>query len=629
MNFIEQLESPEVLEKVLSILKREFKALPDFGTIAGGAVASAVFEALDIKELNIKRYKDLDVFHTPREFDSTSIEEDNPKRFPPKKDENNPRSDRMFLRKRSQGIKATFTNSFEGRIGTSISSRNMISIDCSITTDLNHNYVQIDGLIMTRGSHGLSQTIVQSFDLTNSAIGITPDRTKFVYTAGFINFLYQKTVNIQLLETANHTLIRYLDACQHFSQKPDEIILNRLADAITLIAKLTEKHQTNRYSYNPTPYLHGYLFSNVYQSRAAKHKKLLAKLGLKLTPISIGRRHYSTAKRATLSILAKQYLAFSYGHHCWESRTRCLYQMRSNRSLSGASQDIYKLLEDRKSTFPQVYAGLLNYTLNMDTNKGFAKDKEYMSWFDVYVKVNYPNIKLNGINGSNFESLIYLVAGHNTQLILEIADHYGKSNRAGAAIKGLKWLDKHNVAMFGLLENAYMTRNYRNISRDIYLKQMLLNLDDIRKLKILADRRTKIHHLTVHQRNFVPRHTKALQVVNALFKDKNIYCEEIHKEYDLVALGEQQHHCVGGYFDAIADNEGSIFKVSGPGKKDVSTLFISHPEFDQEHYYEGDDGHDYTADFYIVEHRTYRNDPPIAEHTEFAQELRNHLQTSL
>lgn len=638
MNFVHELENPELLKKVISILEREFKVLPKFGTIAGGAVSSAIFEALDITDINIKRYKDLDVFWNRKRRSKEPLPSG--KRFPPLVKESERgigiSGERFALRQRAKGFTANYSNSYDGHISTSVAARNQISIINSITNELKHNYIEIGGLTNPKESDDESLAIISSFDLTSSAVCINESRTKILFTAGFLNFLYQKKINIQLLETAKHTLIRYLDACEHFNQQPDNEILERLADAITLVTQLTKHHKSNVSRHNSTPYLHGYLFSNIYHSRAIRHKDTLNRLGLKLTPIVIGKAYFDRKHHYLIRNFKLKHSETRSVKKQWKVKSICLYEMKSSRQLTPLGEDLFELLRHKSSSFKLVYSGILNHTLQRPTQKGFEADQEHRQWFEMDIAVNYPDFNIKSLHNSTLESLIYLMAGHNSRFVMEIAQYYSLTNQTGAAIKGLKWLDKHHALILGLIENNYRHGNIRSIREDVYLKRILLSLNDLKKLKLLTERRVYIHHLTVHQRNFAARHETSQAKVNNMFEDKRVYCEEITKEYELVALGELQRHCVGGYFSTIYANHGSIFKVTGPDKKDVSTLFITHPNSfnykpydDQEDEIEREtivDKNSAGERFYIAEHRTYGNQDPSSIHKDLARALHENLQ---
>ncbi|MGF1884506.1 hypothetical protein, partial [Vibrio splendidus] len=183
-NYEQILNTSGFALKVLDVLVREFGELPDFGCLAGGAVASAVFECLG---LPIKpRYADLDVFF--RDIHSNRV------------------VGKLHEEKIMSLIKAEMSRSGVTSVGQVMSPCGSLSgrMETASSQMVNKGAYQIQdsfkvgkyNLISYRlndsDSGDLSKVVVDGFDLNCTQVAIR--NTTLTFTTDFIDFLYSMTI---------------------------------------------------------------------------------------------------------------------------------------------------------------------------------------------------------------------------------------------------------------------------------------------------------------------------------------------------------------------------------------------------------------------------------------------------
>ncbi|MEZ9708633.1 hypothetical protein AB4254_08135 [Vibrio breoganii] len=180
--------------QVIAILEREFanhqnqtktvlhsvQNYYDFAiTLAGGAVASAVFEALDLK-INT-RYKDLDIFVCTGNECSISEPYKSPKA------------------RISNPVVEVVENSFNSHVSTY--KQGYVILGASMHGKL--NFIEVSHY---NHSDPFSNTILQGFDLDCTQVAL--ENNELVFTEAFLSFLTHQIIHATTNMTAMHSLVR-------------------------------------------------------------------------------------------------------------------------------------------------------------------------------------------------------------------------------------------------------------------------------------------------------------------------------------------------------------------------------------------------------------------------------------
>ncbi|MGR5347302.1 PcfJ domain-containing protein [Vibrio mediterranei] len=554
-NYRQLLESPETLKKVKTILTREFKFLPE-GIIAGGAVCAAVLEALAIEELDIQRFKDLDVF----DLDTEGV-------------------DKYWRAKcRRSGVKAAYQASFE-HVNAKPLAKLYLTIFATEVNEYQHNLVKVS--LHNSPFNSKTEAIIESFDLNHSKVALNASQDTLIFSDDFLDFLYQKEVKIVNLETACHTLVRYLEAVKRYGHTPNPQQVSLAADAITLAAKIRDT-TVKRVTPKGTPFIPGWLFSHSYVTRWRAHNELKT-IGIKMGVSALTIFYYRKP-----------------------TRTICLYQATSKRELSSGAQVIYDILDREGKNATWLYSSMINALLEPRVLKLLnPADSVQHSMFKIDFALNRQNINVKSLHPITQNKLMAQLGSHTCVFMERYVLCAKDAKELAARIETTQWLESNVRHVLGRLEASYFAG--RNNGADFYLEYLKLNFGRPQIVKATAIKASKYLEISEYLKRFENRHDAQVNAINNA--NKHMVITEINNALDLRKLGEAQRHCVGGYFDIIESGRGSIFKLTDTSNV-TSTLFLEKRR----------DG------FYVnAEHRTYRNDPPSIGHRESAKQLLHKL----
>ncbi|WP_199438499.1 hypothetical protein [Vibrio owensii] len=248
----ETLAYVELADKLLEILEREFGNIPYNGFIAGGAVASAIFELTGLPF--ITRYKDLDVFIPTTETTETFI-----------------------TYKNSNATKPFSTGSslVECQFG-SISKNTYAILSTEMKGKTNEIKIRIETPEDSNNPcHHIAETIIGAFDLNcvQACLYFHQGKPCLTISEEFKAFLYSKTIAPTNFFTGAHTLVRMLNKAeqQRFKIKPDAI--RKLVDSIAIADHHAQTSHVNGCSSEPA--ISGWLMAEEYKNKlitlAQKH----------------------------------------------------------------------------------------------------------------------------------------------------------------------------------------------------------------------------------------------------------------------------------------------------------------------------------------------------------------------
>ncbi|MGR5347324.1 hypothetical protein [Vibrio mediterranei] len=320
-----------LIGRVKAILTREFGELPTEGVIAGGAVASAIFEA---NNLCIQtRYKDLDVFvpHTSEEdlgFITTKMT-----------------PEFSLCDHSSSFIEANFMPIPKGVYSI---------LSCKETGKLNQINIRVDE--QSKEAPMLAQTVVNGFDLNCTQAALYHNGFSFClyYTNEFKEFVETLVIKPVNLFTGGHTLIRMLEKSEYLGVPFCENGKRDLLDSIELSYRCACDAENIRD--DGERFMSGWLMAKDYVRRTmAMNAKY--DLGLSIHEVSIRRKdksfnlsqlRYKKASRRVEQLLEISKTVSNYNRQWFNGLLTILSSMQPSHQLAPFStREMARLLVAR------------------------------------------------------------------------------------------------------------------------------------------------------------------------------------------------------------------------------------------------------------------------------------------
>jgi len=576
MKFEEILGSSTFCLRVLKILVREFGELPDFGCLAGGAVASAVFECLG---LNVKyRYADLDIFFQDRlmsdmqsEFSIESIQ-----RMAERAIAKN--GDQKFTQIVRSCKTASFVDPFEGGVMQKIN-KGCYDI-CESFRIGKFNLISYS----PNSSYMAEQPklVISGFDLNCSQVALFNNR--IVFTTDFIDFLYQQTLRCTNFNTPKRTLIRLLKKSKQLGVSYDPASLDSLVHVMSVMFDTSEDVMDN-----------GQVLSLAQAQRFLSYKdKLLIegildkkKHGVKITPSAVKSVNGTS------------------------TRTLCCYRF-SMEGQSTTDVEILKLIGQCDSGYTSSKA--LKY-IDKITKLRVKDSKISDKLLSIFSNIpNLDSLKINAVFSILCETPIQQQHSPIIAKLIKISyEHemripeFQNSNEIAIYTRNLNWLHKHKVHLIRSV--TYQDCIY---SKCLAVKGKHLDLETYKSIC----QKVENNLFAMIETNYVRAKLDALLVG---FDSKGLMINEITTEKELFLLGANQKHCVGGYFHSLRCGA-IIFTVSGSGesKMDLSTVYARVRKDD-----EG------IEQFQVIQHKSFKNYSPLESHELIVRDMVTYFNNKL
>ncbi|MCY9870356.1 PcfJ domain-containing protein [Vibrio barjaei] len=555
MDYKKLLRKSSTCERVKSILEREFGELPNDCVIAGGAVASAVFETLQLPLPY--RYKDLDCFYTSKEALDGALFE----------------TPKFRVRSFSARVSCSLEH-----IGVSAIQKNQITVNGSYMTENNINKVLIklhDDVVCKPGVCRKSFVIVNSFDINSVEVALTSSKKQLMFTEDFINYLYGRIIKVTNLETPMHSFVRAHEKALLHNTTVCQTSKINLLNAITIyheLAKNThEKKQTSR-DHRAIP---GMLFSQSYKERFT-NLPAHVKEGVKITPISHTVRTF---------------------HSMFEGRTKtlCHYVLEPKCSLSNDATKLLKIADTIgfSTAFDNRFALVNTLSTPNLVKKIVPYDNPQLMTFGLSLITNYPCINLNWYNEKTILDLMKVFANDDRALVDLVMSKVKSQQCIPNIIKNIKFIKNHFPVIIGLMENSWCSSTAGNKSNLIDGMASVLTQSELPRdvaQNLLSDYLDSLGNESVPE--LFKKDILALNSVHEVL--------EVTNSKSLFILGEVQRHCVGGYWNLILDAQSYIVTIRNTNGE-LSTAELRHSTKDG---------------FRIIQHRTKFNQRPIVSSVE-------------
>jgi hypothetical protein len=147
----------------------------------------------------------------------------------------------------------------------------------------------------------------------------------------------------------------------------------------------------------------------------------------------------------------------------------------------------------------------------------------------------------------------------------EISSHEVNSgNTLGMFVRNLTWLENHCPILIGMIAGQGRPTQGEIVPKQLahWERLPLKELSQHAKSFMESMKETQQNHSIVSLSSEIE--------LSSLTEGK---CEEMCTEYDLIALGNEQRHCVGGYFHRLQHSADMIFKCVT--SEEVTTLHIT------------------------------------------------------
>lgn len=541
MKNISSIDKDKLFFLVQEKLKRRFGDLPEFGVIAGQAVASAIYEIAGVDAA--PSYNDLDVFYIV-DTQRTNL------------------GSNEFNKGRH--FKTTRPSKRIGVAGSSILSTGSISKNSyevvSCDYDGEKNYI---GIHLAKDYGGikvdeeLASTIIKGFDINCCQAAMNLSTKEVVWTPEFENFLYHKQLRAVSYLTCQHTAVRLVRKAKEltFATLDLDIEMYKIQTARKVMMSIQEARSEGLAQPVLFP---GNLFSDVYREKYLKEEKELSsyfRMNSREARIHTkgGYEHITFYELEPLEYDATVH-KFMVDYACdgdnfetamtdFESVWQLHLDGKKNRLLKGVIDKVSDALVQADSDSGVLLKSLIMDIVQQRPSFAINTGSENLIKMSLFLKKHL-----------HLQQAIY-----NTGLDFKESYHIAKK---------LSWLDKNGFnILIGLIEQDGLIPQERTDD------QIRITLDELRSSEfhvIAAELRDKLL-AEYRQMRFESRYQHALD-----FSVGEYDVSEICDFEKLYLEGEQQNHCVAGYWSRINKDLSAIFSIrSRIDKKDNATLMVS------------------------------------------------------
>ncbi|MEZ8987857.1 PcfJ domain-containing protein [Vibrio breoganii] len=594
-------EFPNYEKEICEVLKNNKDVFSPTTVVAGGAVASAVFEALGLPIPY--RYKDLDIFLSETRSSSNCFEQP---------------TEPNFKQSRISGFDYECEEASFG--SRNVITKNGYHITNSATkgklnfvTYFLHNPKYEDGINEPFNS---ADSIIKAFDINVTQVALCKGRIH--YSQDFLSFLYRPVLKVINYETATHSITRLFEKSKNLNLPIDKNSVMNTIEAIrfTQIIKqhgLADFHHPDEI----THYVSGWLLSHTYKRRFDNIKNdiylstgIRIKTAINAYPIGLHdtklHEHIETWKplkertnppRITQSVYIRK-------------ATYCYYTLETDITLREQSITLFRWWTRTNRTANGFYQAIhmLN-SANLTTYLRYADSG--LSLTEVQTISGIDNCKRN--NPKNLIKLNKLLRSHR-ELGFVIHTALKSQQKTLAPIaKTLGWIDSHMPEMFEYYYTAprYMDRKHGIPQGTLHIYQIPLmdNIDNLEVTKKLLGKLAlySAYFLSKHDRE--ARLTEITEHLNSTLD--NGVVTELHIATDIKREGSEMRHCIASRTRHSKHGDFILsIKTNDHSKDERSSIHIAR-----------DGQYKDLLQFQIREHRGYRNGDTPAGHNEIANAL--------
>jgi hypothetical protein len=541
MKNLSSIDKDKLFFLVEEKLKCRFGDLPKFGVIAGQAVASAIYEIVGVDVA--PSYNDLDVFYI-----------ENAERSNLGSNEFN----------KGRHFKTTRPSKRIGVPGSNMLSAGSISknsyevVSCGY--DGEKNYI---GIHLSKDYGGirvveeLASTIIKGFDINCCQAGINLSTKEVVWTPEFENFLYHKQLRAVSYLTCQHTAVRLVRKAKelNFATLDLDVEMYKIQTARKVMMSIQEARSEGL----ARPVLFpGNLFSDVYREKYLKEEKELSsyfRMNSRDARIHTkgGYEHVTFYELEPLKYdeIVHKFMV-DYACNCdnfetamtdFESVWQLHLDGKKNRLLKGVIDKVSDALVQVDSDSGVLLKSMIMDIVQQRPSFAVNTGSENLVKMSLFLK-KHPYL----------QQAIY-----NTGLDFKESYHIAKK---------LSWLDKNGLnILIGLIEQDGQIPLERTDD------QIRITLDELRssEFHVLAAELKQKLLAEYRQMRFESRYQHGLD-----FSVGEYDVSEICDFEKLYLEGEQQNHCVAGYWSRIEKDLSAIFSIkSRVDKKDNATLMVS------------------------------------------------------
>ncbi len=643
---LNNINNNTLFEELKTRLEARFGQLPDFGIIAGQAVASACY---DYAGTGFGPMKDLDVFVHEDEApfcphldvkESIVYDEDgnierpsyNPMRLSKSGVEKAPSLHAATCSMGQIMFMGIHDNISAGDYKITYSHVDAINPDI--------NYVRVtltteEGNLTYPRMSGQAGIILNGFDINACEIAMDMHTKTVVWTEDFQNFLYHKRLSVNFFGTPMHTAVRLIEKSKKltFATLDKEYEMARLQAARYCIMAIEhEKISDERQSKGFRGYTPGNLFSPMYKKRfeavagelsdyfiLCENNYLFENVYL-CEGIDENGRKVSNSR--TKVVKRTMYTLDPHTHN--EDVLNFLLTM-----FGGTRGGIDMSVEFFTSIFNRLYLRMTSpkqaKILKAFTEKLICSDEfEYMEiamrrFWALHIVFDTPfarqmNIKThhNIFKYLNKHAFLLVALSSQNQKITSLMWH--------TIVKQLKWMEKNHMRYYtGILEQQYNKEKPWEIREESLKNGTAPFALDLLSDNLRVDAKVKHEeYMSSLSEKVAESHLDKILSAPDMAQEKDCFTE-LHTAYSLFWEGEDLGHCVGGYYDLVDDGTFIIVGINTSKERynlDARSTLRMHV------LYKNDALHaDFSLSASEIEHRGKGNCKPCDENIEVAGKL--------
>lgn len=525
---------------ILGVLEARFGSLPDYGIIAGQAVASACFEILG---LGIAPMNDLDVFTTVTS-DST------------------PPASAFILNGAgltSRSIRVNMSMcSFSDNLSLEVLNKGGYRIAYT-----GHDAANPDINIIGCSPAGLFERVtpeclLDGFDLNLCEIAIDMETDTLYWTPAFEDFLYQREIKITRLITPIHSALRLLKKTRAMPQftcnLTEQLRILKMGRYLGQLCEPSEK---------------GYLTSQLLsQYSVDKSWALLASLSgdfeirnidVELSGDGMGQpdiKRMYTLDVINLSADDKKRVQDVRRSFCFNGGLSSgvdAYQMESDLLLRferGMPSKLSILKYDELTHLVQsedatVSISKAAYERTFGRRVDISAVKRQIRTLIHYLLARHK-AELASIEARDVKNIMRLIVSHPNLFMSYLASCDDRFDDMVTAAKNIRYLDKHGYYfVVGIFETK---------SDDMALFPPL----NCRQFKRRIHQSVEVFKKAALGKTF----TGIADVFGLLDTRPDVEVRELTNQWEFIEVGSKERHCVGGYYDICKDNTGIILHVT-------------------------------------------------------------------
>jgi len=568
------IKKNELFEKVKEILEWEFGALPTDCIIAGQAVASAVYKALDLPIQG--PFNDLDVFLPVKIYENKD-----PNKYRALCKENDVSLDDkvdvyvnqinlapIFVSPRQKKQKSNLVRTAKSKATMSrhhsydLISKFSFDSTCTILrTAQNKDNMLINEILVSLSYVDDLSCLLDTFDLNCVQVGINPKNKTIHWTPEFEAFLHSRQLDVAWCGTPMHTAVR--------AEKKYKELKGVFMDRDKIQLKLQTFRQAIKYHESiKNMLMPGCVFSDHYKDKYEVYGKELKN------------RYWNIVDIKDREIPLYQLEPVSYCHKTIDLYTRLVNNFNTMPPYKSVEHH-YSLISDLFDLYNNTEKKLLDRTIDIVNNvidatstlvslpiKSFS-EKQKNTAVGLSHVMNFALVpeqfKINQVDPTSIQKIVKLITNH--QEFGNILEQYSAKDAVKIA-EVLNWADKNEfkqvIGMFNDVGSASVS------------------------LPLNPDMNYSLDDLLVHGKSLVPKMNAEYiekikdkkvdpvlePIVNSkMFNDASI--KEITSAVELMNEGIEQKHCVGGYWFNVEKRELLVFSIITPDRERTTLSLIA------------------------------------------------------